>query len=604
LRDGVAIGGIGMARNRVKPFTDKQVELVTTFADQAVIAMENTRLLTETREALEQQTATAEVLQVINSSPGDLAPVFNAMLEKGVRLCDASFGLLCTFDGERLQIAAMRGVPAPYAEFLAGELLPFARGSGPARILAGARFHTVTDFAADPLTLSGDPHRRALVELGGARSGAAVPLRKDAALVGMFLVFRPEVQPFTEKQIALLENFAAQAVIAMENARLLGELRERTHDLEESLEYQTATSDVLQVISRSTFDLQPVLDPVLATAARLCKADIAGLAQRAGEVYRMAASYALPPDYDAFVRSEAFRPGRGTVTGRTALEGRVVHIVDIGADPDYAMPETASLGKIRTALGVPLLRGAEPIGVAWLARQRAEPFTERQIELVRTFADQAVIAIENTRLLTELRESLEQQQAIAEVLQVINSSPGDLIPVFDAILEKAHSLCGVASGSLELYDGENFPFGSRARVAESLRRYAAGGLSGLRQSGNQAIDRGQSVHPHCRFGGDRLHDYAKRSRASKCSYLALYTAPQRQSAARHDRLCTPRGSAILRKRDRAIGELCGAGGDRNGQCSIAGRNPPAPGRAARHLRQYGRRRRDVRCRIAARCVES
>jgi len=244
LKDDQARGIINVFRQEVRPFTDRQIALLENFAGQAVIAMENVRLLTETREALEQQTATAEVLQVINSSPGELAPVFDAMLEKGVRLCEASFGLLCTFDGERLQIAAMRGVPAPYAEFLAGELLPFAPGSGPASILAGARFHTVTDFAADPLTLSGDPHRRALVELGGARSGAAVPLRKDATLVGMFLVFRPEVQPFTEKQIALLENFAAQAVIAMENARLITETRE-------ALEQQTATAEVLQVINSS-----------------------------------------------------------------------------------------------------------------------------------------------------------------------------------------------------------------------------------------------------------------------------------------------------------------------------------------------------------------
>jgi two-component system NtrC family sensor kinase len=230
-KDATLLGAITAYRQDVNPFSDKQIALLQNFAAQAVIAMENARLITETREALEQQTATAEVLQVINSSPGNLAPVFDSMLEKGVRLCEASFGLLCTFDGGRLQIAAMRGVPARYAEFLAGELLPFARGSGPASILAGARFHTVTDFAADPLTLSGDPHRRALVELGGARSGAAVPLRKDAVLVGMFLVFRPEVRPFTEKQISVLENFAAQAVIAMENARLLDEIRQRQQEL-------------------------------------------------------------------------------------------------------------------------------------------------------------------------------------------------------------------------------------------------------------------------------------------------------------------------------------------------------------------------------------
>jgi GAF domain-containing protein len=250
-----------MARNRVEPFTDKQVELVTTFADQAVIAIENARLLTETREALEQQTATAEILQVINRSPGNLAPVFGAMLEKGVRLSEAAFGLLCTFDGESFRTVAMHGVPSPYAEYLARTSLPFALGSGPARILAGERYHTVADFTGDPLTLSGDPHRRALVELGGARSGAAVPLRKDTALLGTFLVFRPQVRPFTEKQIALLENFAAQAVIAMENARLLTETRE-------ALEQQTATAEVLQVINSSPGNLAPVYDVILEKARK------------------------------------------------------------------------------------------------------------------------------------------------------------------------------------------------------------------------------------------------------------------------------------------------------------------------------------------------
>jgi class 3 adenylate cyclase len=403
LRDETFLGFIRAYRREVKPFTDQQIALLEVFAGQAVIAIENARLITETREALEQQTATAEVLGVINSSPGDLAPVFDAILEKAHTLCDAATGSLRIIDGDMIRAVAFRGQSGEFADQVQ-QGYPFASAPLFASLRDGAPFVHISDVAERDDSIS------RLSTASGNRTILAVPLRKDDALLGMIVAGRKEVRPFTDKQIGLLRNFAAQAVIAMENARLLGELRARTHDLQESLEYQTATSDVLQVISRSTFDLEPVLQTVLETASRLCRADMAHIRRREGEVYRIVGSVSLEPAFDAFLRERypATRAGRGSVVERCVLERRIIHVGDVANDPEYTVPEVVRIGRIRTALGVLLLREGEPIGLIALGRQHVEPFNDKEIELVRSFADQAVIAIENARLLGELRQRTEE----------------------------------------------------------------------------------------------------------------------------------------------------------------------------------------------------
>jgi PAS domain S-box-containing protein len=417
---------------------------------------ENSRLERELAAALERQTATSEVLQVISSSPGDMKPVFEAILSNALRICEAKFGHLLLYDGEGFLATHLHDVPPSYRDYWEqhGPIRP-RPNTGLGRLARTKQVAHIPDLKTDSAYTEREPLRVVTVEQAGARSFLAVPMLKETKLIGAIVIYRKEVRPFTDKQIELVTNFAAQAVIAIENTRLLS-------DLSESLQQQTATADVLKVISRSAFDLQTVLDTLVESAARLCEAEMALIHRREGEQYRAAATFGFSPEFWAFMQAHPISPGRGSIAGRVALERHAIQIEDVAVEPEYTLSQATSLARQHTALGVPLLRENELIGVIVLARQRVELFTEKQIALVTTFADQAVIAIENVRLFDEvqaktrdLEESLQQQTATSEVLQIISSSPGDLTPVFDKMLENATRVCGAEFGSMYLVEDDS-----------------------------------------------------------------------------------------------------------------------------------------------------
>src|SRR3984893_13294016 len=459
-REGKALGSLIIYRDRLLPFTPEELALLQSFADQAVIAIENARLFNETREALERQTATADILKVIAGSPSNVQPVFEAIAASANRLIGGFSTAVFRFVEGISHLAAFTptnpaaddilkaSFPRPLAEFQ------------PFEMAYKGEVAQIADTETSP-----DVRIRDIARARGFRSMLFSPLMSGGAPIGLISVTRLEPGSFAAHHVDLLQTFADQAVIAIENVRLFEQVQARTEDLRESLRQQTATADVLKVISRSAFDLQPVLDTLTESAARLCNADMAAIARPDARGFYHATNHLFFVVSVKFTDPVRLQPGRGSVIGRALLAGAAVQIPDVLADPEYAYFDMPKAAGFRTLLGVPLLRGKEPIGVRFIGRKTVEPFTEKQVELVSTFADQAVIAIENVRLFDEvqaktreLEEALTYQTGSSNILSVIASSPTDVGPVLKAIVESAGELCEADDALVTLKDGDDLLF--------------------------------------------------------------------------------------------------------------------------------------------------
>jgi GAF domain-containing protein len=498
LREGIPIGVIALLRSTVRPFTDKQIELVTTFADQAVIAIENVRLFDEVQarnreltEALDQQTATSEILRVISTSPTDVQSVFDVIVKSAVRLCGTLTSCVWRFDGKLIHLVAQHDMPPEALEaYQRTYPLPLSQD----KLLGQALVDRKPVNVADVLTA----YRSSIGQRElGHRSVLAVPIIRKCVAIGVIATSRKEPGLFPEKQVQLLETFADQAVIAIENVRLFDEVQARTEELSESLQQQTATADVLEVISRSTFDLQTVLDTLAESAVRLCSADRSVIRRRVGDTYPVAATYGLSPEQRAYREQYLKTPDAGSIFGRTLLEGRTVHIPDLLADPGYRQPDAAYVANVigvRAGLGVPLIREGNVVGVLTVIRNEPRAFTQKQIELAETFADQAVIAIENVRLFDEvqartreLAQSVEELQALGEVSQAVNSTL-DLETVLATIVAKAVQLSNTDAGVIYVFDELDQTLQVRAtyglsdELVAAIRGQPAGASDALRRA--------------------------------------------------------------------------------------------------------------------------
>ena len=440
---GELIGDLTARRMEVRPFTAAQIKLLETFADQAVIAIENVRLFNELKESLEQQTATSEILGVIASSPTDLQPVLDAIAQRAARVCGSDDATIRLLEGDEMILAAHFGTIPPSGP---GRRSLGWRSVGNEALLQRRTIH-IPDLQAETERF---PDSANIAP--GIRTFLVTPLLREGTAIGVINIRRTEVKPFTDKQVALLETFASQAVIAIENVRLFKELQDRNRQLTEALEQQTATGEVLRVIASSPTDIQPVLDTVITSAVKLAGATKGHLRQFDGKFHRVVAHYGESPDRISFYRANPLSAGPNTPIGRAFLERSPVHIHDAQLETGEVLALSRQTGS-RTLLVVPLLREGTPIGGITIWRDFVEPFTERQIGLVKTFADQAVIAIENVRLFQELKESLEQQTATSEILGVIARSPTDIQPVLDTVAESAARVCGAEDTVIFRVDG-------------------------------------------------------------------------------------------------------------------------------------------------------
>ncbi|HXH84185.1 MAG TPA: GAF domain-containing protein, partial [Candidatus Tectomicrobia bacterium] len=462
LRADELLGVIAIYRHEIRPFTAGQVTLMETFADQAAIAIENTRLLSELQtknasltEALEQQTATAEILRVISSSPTDLQPVLEAVAENAARLCGANDAQILRVEDEFLRPVAAYG-PIPFAQRRV-EKRAISRGWVTGRAVVDRRTVHVHDLAAEPEAEY--PIGKEFQRQTGHRTTLATPLLREGVPLGAILIRRLEVRPFSDKEVRLLQTFADQAAIAIENVRLFTALEARNGELRVALVQQTATSELLKVvIGRSTLDLQPVFETLAEYAVRLCQAERAFVYRFDGDHLRIVATHNVSAELRGFVERHPLAPGRHSGSARAAAERRTVHILDAQADPEYTYGVDVYADPVRTVLAVPMLRAGELLGVIFIYRHQVQPFTDGQIALMETFADQAAIAIENARLLNELQartdaltRSVKELQALGEVSQALSSTL-DLETVLSTIVSRAAALAGTDSCSVYEYD--------------------------------------------------------------------------------------------------------------------------------------------------------